>query len=76
MAETVASSAPADKQEPQTQERQSVVIMFSGDSGDGIQLTGDQFTNTSAVLGNDVSTFPDIPAESRAPAGTIPGLSG
>ena len=57
-------------------ERRSVVILFSGDSGDGMQLTGDQFTNTSAVLGNDVSTFPDFPAEIRAPAGTIPGLSG
>ena len=76
MAETVASSAPADKQEPRQEERQSVVIVFSGDSGDGMQLTGDQFTNTSAMLGNDVSTFPDIPAEIRAPAGTIPGLSG
>ena len=58
------------------QERDSVVIRFSGDSGDGMQLTGDQFTNTSAVLGNDVSTFPDFPAEIRAPVGTIPGLSG
>jgi 2-oxoglutarate ferredoxin oxidoreductase subunit alpha len=57
-------------------EKDSIVILFSGDSGDGMQLTGDQFTNTSAVLGNDVSTFPDIPAEIRAPAGTIPGLSG
>ena len=76
MAETVASSAPADKQEPRQEERQSVVIVFSGDSGDGMQLTSDQFTNTSAILGNDVSTFPDIPAEIRAPAGTIPGLSG
>jgi len=76
MAETEASSAPADKQEPRQDERQSVVIVFSGDSGDGMQLTGDQFTNTSAILGNDVSTFPDIPAEIRAPAGTIPGLSG
>jgi 2-oxoglutarate ferredoxin oxidoreductase subunit alpha len=76
MAETVASSASADKQEPRQEERQSVVIVFSGDSGDGMQLTGDQFTNTSAILGNDVSTFPDIPAEIRAPAGTIPGLSG
>lgn len=76
MAETVASSALGDKQVPQEEERQSVVIVFSGDSGDGMQLTGDQFTNTSAILGNDVSTFPDIPAEIRAPAGTIPGLSG
>ena len=58
------------------EDRAAVVIRFSGDSGDGMQLTGDQFTNTSAVLGNDVSTFPDFPAEIRAPAGTIPGLSG
>ena len=49
----------------------SVVVRFSGDSGDGMQLTGDQFTNTSAVLGNDISTFPDFPAEIRAPAGTL-----
>ena len=76
MAETVASSSLGDKQVTQEEERQSVVIVFSGDSGDGMQLTGDQFTNTSAILGNDVSTFPDIPAEIRAPAGTIPGLSG
>ncbi|MBT6626755.1 MAG: 2-oxoglutarate ferredoxin oxidoreductase subunit alpha, partial [Gemmatimonadetes bacterium] len=54
----------------------SVVVRFSGDSGDGMQLTGDQFTNTSAVLGNDISTFPDFPAEIRAPAGTLAGLSG
>ena len=64
------------KREYLQEERQSVVIVFSGDSGDGMQLTGGQFTNTSAVMGNDVSTFPDIPAEIRAPAGTIPGLSG
>ena len=76
MAETVAPSAPTSKREYSQEERQSVVISFSGDSGDGMQLTGGQFTNTSAVVGNDVSTFPDIPAEIRAPAGTIPGLSG
>ena len=64
------------KREYLQEERQSVVIAFSGDSGDGMQLTGGQFTNTSAIMGNDVSTFPDIPAEIRAPAGTIPGLSG
>ncbi len=75
MAETTAPSALSDDQQP-SDERKSVVILFSGDSGDGMQLTGDQFTNTSAVLGNDVSTFPDFPAEIRAPAGTIPGLSG
>ena len=76
MAEIVAPSAPRSKREYSQEERQSVVISFSGDSGDGMQLTGGQFTNTSAVMGNDVSTFPDIPAEIRAPAGTIPGLSG
>ena len=53
-----------------------VVIRFAGDSGDGMQLTGDQFTSTSAILGNDVSTLPDYPAEIRAPAGTLPGVSG
>ena len=58
------------------EERDSVVIRFSGDSGDGMQFTGTQFINTSAVLGNDVSSFPDFPAEIRAPAGTIAGLSG
>jgi 2-oxoglutarate ferredoxin oxidoreductase subunit alpha len=54
----------------------SVVIRFAGDSGDGMQLTGTQFTNASAVFGNDISTFPDFPAEIRAPAGTLPGVSG
>ncbi len=52
-----------------------VVIRFAGDSGDGMQLTGSQFTNTSAILGNDLSTLPDFPAEIRAPAGTLPGVS-
>ena len=54
---------------------ESVVIRFAGDSGDGMQLTGTQFTNTSAVLGNDISTLPDFPAEIRAPAGSLPGVS-
>ena len=77
MTDTAASGAQqAKNQDDQIRERESVVIRFSGDSGDGMQLTGDQFTNTSAVFGNDVSTFPDFPAEIRAPAGTIPGLSG
>ena len=49
------------------QELESVVIRFAGDSGDGMQLTGTQFTNTAAVLGNDISTLPDFPAEIRAP---------
>lgn len=52
-----------------------VVIRFAGDSGDGMQLTGTQFTNTSAVIGNDISTLPDFPAEIRAPAGSLPGVS-
>ncbi len=52
-----------------------VVIRFAGDSGDGMQLTGTQFTSTSALLGNDLATFPDFPAEIRAPAGTLPGVS-
>ncbi len=52
-----------------------VVIRFAGDSGDGMQLTGTQFTNTSALLGNDLSTLPDFPAEIRAPAGTLAGVS-
>ncbi len=72
MAEILTAEEPGKKHE----ERDSVVIRFSGDSGDGMQLTGDQFTNAVAILGNDVSTFPDFPAEIRAPAGTIPGLSG
>jgi 2-oxoglutarate ferredoxin oxidoreductase subunit alpha len=54
----------------------SVVIRFAGDSGDGMQLTGTQFTTTSALAGNDLATFPDYPAEIRAPAGTLPGVSG
>ncbi len=55
---------------------ESIVIRFAGDSGDGMQLTGTQFTNTAAIFGNDVSTLPDYPAEIRAPAGTLPGVSG
>src|SRR6187402_1988103 len=54
----------------------SVTIRFAGDSGDGMQLAGTQFTDTSALIGNDISTLPDFPAEIRAPAGTLPGVSG
>ncbi|MFM2206563.1 MAG: hypothetical protein RL213_538 [Bacteroidota bacterium] len=54
----------------------NVIIKFAGDSGDGMQLTGTQFTNTAALLGNDLSTFPDFPAEIRAPQGTLAGVSG
>ena len=57
-------------------EIESAVVRFSGDSGDGMQLTGTQFTDTSAVAGNDITTFPDFPAEIRAPAGTVAGVSG
>ena len=55
---------------------QDVVIKFAGDSGDGMQLTGSQFTNNTVLLGIDVATFPDFPAEIRAPIGTLPGVSG
>jgi len=58
------------------EQRESVVIRFAGDSGDGMQLTGGQFTSETALLGNDLSTFPDYPAEIRAPAGSLPGVSG
>jgi len=57
------------------QELDSAVIRFAGDSGDGMQLTGTQFTNTSAIFGNDISTLPDYPAEIRAPAGSLPGVN-
>ena len=60
----------------ETIELDRVTIRFAGDSGDGMQLTGTQFTRTAAVFGNDVSTFPDYPAEIRAPAGSLPGVSG
>ena len=53
-----------------------IVVRFSGDSGDGMQLTGMQFTETAAFLGNDLSTFPDYPSEIRAPIGTVAGVSG
>src|ERR671923_314982 len=56
-------------------ERQRIVVRFAGDSGDGMQLTGDRFTNATAVLGNDLATLPDFPAEIRAPAGTVHGVS-
>ena len=53
-----------------------VVIRFAGDSGDGMQLTGSQFSDTSAFVGNDLATFPDFPSEIRAPQGTVAGVSG
>src|SRR6202046_611758 len=65
--------------EPLVRRRETVenaVIRFCGDSGDGMQITGSQFTNTAALFGNDLATFPDFPAEIRAPAATLPGVSG
>src|SRR5215510_7733649 len=66
------SEAPVRRRETLEQ----AVIRFCGDSGDGMQITGSQFTNTVALYGNDLATFPDFPAEIRAPAGTLPGVSG
>jgi 2-oxoglutarate/2-oxoacid ferredoxin oxidoreductase subunit alpha len=57
------------------EERERVIVRFAGDSGDGMQLTGDRFTNATAVFGNDLATLPDFPAEIRAPAGTLAGVS-
>ncbi len=68
-----ASAAPAAKP---IEERDSIVIRFAGDSGDGMQVAGMQFTNETALAGNDLSTLPDFPAEIRAPAGTLAGVSG
>ena len=59
-----------------TKKKEEIVIKFAGDSGDGMQLTGGQFTNNTALTGNDLGTFPDFPAEIRAPAGTLAGVSG
>src|ERR1041385_7382256 len=63
-------------EEKHIEELETVTIRFAGDSGDGMQLTGTQFTNTTAIVGNDISTLPDFPAEIRAPAGSLPGVSG
>ncbi len=68
--------APSANGKHTYQEVESITIRFAGDSGDGMQLAGTQFTNTSALVGNDIATFPDFPAEIRAPAGTLAGVSG
>jgi 2-oxoglutarate ferredoxin oxidoreductase subunit alpha len=60
----------------QFEEREAIVVRFAGDSGDGMQIVGEQFTDSSAFAGNDLATLPDFPAEIRAPAGTLPGVSG
>jgi 2-oxoglutarate ferredoxin oxidoreductase subunit alpha len=70
------TSTQAPERGPDIQELERVTIRFAGDSGDGMQLTGTQFTRTAAVFGNDISTLPDFPAEIRAPAGSLPGVSG
>ena len=72
---TSTQSTLSDEQNAAAEKLNDVVIRFAGDSGDGMQLTGSQFTSTSAILGNDLSTLPDFPAEIRAPAGTLPGVS-
>ena len=64
------TDAVESKQKRQVIDR--AVIRFCGDSGDGMQISGSQFTNTAALYGNDLATFPDYPAEIRAPAGTLP----
>jgi 2-oxoglutarate/2-oxoacid ferredoxin oxidoreductase subunit alpha len=66
---------PAGPQGPRVEQIDSVVIRFAGDSGDGMQLTGDRFTAETASLGNDLATLPNFPAEIRAPQGTLPGVS-
>lgn len=76
MATTIETPEVIRSRDVVLQELDQAVIRFAGDSGDGMQLTGTQFTNTSAVFGNDVSTLPDYPAEIRAPAGSLPGVSG
>ena len=68
-------STPLSVDDPSRQEVDDVVVRFAGDSGDGVQITGGQFTLTTALAGNDLSTFPDFPAEIRAPAGTTFGVS-
>jgi len=72
---SVPPGEPAEAKAKAVEERDSVVIRFAGDSGDGMQLTGMQFTTESALAGNDIGTLPDFPAEIRAPAGTLAGVS-
>lgn len=72
----MAESSGKNGAEKQLVELETVAIRFAGDSGDGMQLTGDRFTNAAAIAGNDLSTFPDFPAEIRAPVGTLAGVSG
>src|SRR5216683_3196404 len=71
---STSTEVPQGQKKKETIEQ--AVVRFCGDSGDGMQITGSQFTNTAALFGNDLATFPDFPAEIRAPAGTLPGVSG
>src|SRR5207302_8457910 len=75
VSDSVIEQKPITRPAP-SQVLESATIRFAGDSGDGMQLAGTQFTNSSAILGNDISTLPDFPAEIRAPAGTLAGVSG
>ena len=70
------NTGPAPSSPTQVATKDRVVIRFAGDSGDGMQLTGSEFTRAAAIAGNDIATFPDFPAEIRAPAGTLAGVSG
>ena len=70
---SASASRPASRKQVQQVDR--VIIRLAGDSGDGMQLTGDRFTSETAAFGNDLSTLPNFPAEIRAPAGTLPGVS-
>src|SRR5205809_2275497 len=74
--ETPQAPAPSSSPRKPVQTLAAVTVRFAGDSGDGMQLAGTQFTDTSALVGNDISTLPDFPAEIRAPAGTLAGVSG
>lgn len=77
---SLTAAGPSQGEEPMSdkavQQLETVTIRFAGDSGDGMQLTGNRFTSVSALVGNDVATLPDFPAEIRAPAGSLPGVSG
>ena len=72
----VETTVPGNEMTPNVRELDTVTIRFAGDSGDGMQMIGAQFTTASALAGNDISTLPDFPAEIRAPAGSLPGVSG
>src|SRR5262249_60401788 len=76
MKATAATADATELKKKGRQEVETVTIRFCGDSGDGMQLTGSEFTRASAIAGNDLQTFPDYPAEIRAPAGPRPGVSG